>query len=218
MASRTEEKERRRRERQEAEQAAERAARRKRKLRLVAIGGAVAAVAALIVALALAGGDDPSSAAAKALTADAAAASCTVKTFPAEGREHIDGPGTYKTNPPTSGNHNPTPAPDGIYAPGNEPAKENWVHTLEHGRIIYQYKPGTSAADIAKLRALVSEEFKGSAGYHEVLLQNNTDMPKKFAAVAWTHLMTCDALTPESLKAMRTFREAYVDQAPEQIA
>lgn len=214
MASRSEEKERRRRERQAAEEAAARTAGRRRVLRIGGIA-AVAVVVAVIIAVVVAGGGSDGDA--EALAAEATAAGCTVREYPSEGREHSDQKATYKTNPPTSGTHNPTPAPDGIYAPGNEPAPENWVHTLEHGRIIFQYKPGASQADIQKLRALVSEEFKGSAGYHQVLLQNNTKMPANFAAVAWTRAMTCRSLTPQVLDAMRGFRDAYVDKAPELI-
>src|SRR3954468_13743604 len=154
MASRQEEKERRRRERLEAEQASARAASRKRTLQIA--GGAVLAVIVIgviaIVALAGGGGNDKGDT--SNLAKNATAAGCTFKSYPSEGRSHTTGKVTYKTNPPTSGNHNPTPAQDGIYAPGNEPAPENYVHSLEHGRVEFEYKPGTSAADIKKLQGL----------------------------------------------------------------
>ena len=176
----------------------------------------VAAVIAVIAVVALAGGGskgpDPST-----LSADAKAAGCTFNSYPSEGRSHTTGKVKYKTNPPTSGNHNPVPAQDGIYAPGNEPAKENWVHTLEHGRILLQYKPGTPAADVAKLRKLADEPLNGSAGYHVLLFQNNTNMPSQFAAVAWTKSLTCDRLTTQSIDVMRQFRKAYTDKGPEFI-
>ncbi len=113
------------------------------------------------------------------LTADAKAAGCTFQSFPSEGRTHTASKVTYKTNPPTSGNHNPTPAQDGFYQQGNSPPKENFVHSLEHGRIEFQYKPGTSAADIAKLRALAAEPLNGSAGYHVLFFENDTKMPAR---------------------------------------
>ena len=140
------------------------------------------------------------------LTADARAAGCTFKSFPSEGRTHTADKVAYKTNPPTSGNHNPTPALDGIYRPGNTPPKENLVHTLEHGRIEFQYKPGAPAADVTKLRRLASEPLKGTAGYHVVLFENNTKMPAEFAATAWAKSLTCSSLTPQALAAMREFR------------
>jgi len=216
MASRQEEKERRRRERQEAEQAAAKSASRKRTLQ---IGGAVVLVVAVILVIgivALAGGGS-SSADTSNLAADATAAGCTFKTFKSEGRNHTTGKVTYKTNPPTSGNHNPTPAQDGLYAPGNEPNPENYVHSLEHGRIEFEYKKGTPQAQVAQLQKLAEEPLNGSAGYHVLMFQNNTNMPSQFALAAWTKLLTCDQLTPKSLAVMRTFRKAFTDKGPEFI-
>ena len=200
MASRQEEKERRRRERQEAEQAAAKSASRKRTLQ---IGGAVVLVVAVILVIgivALAGGGS-SSADTSNLAADATAAGCTFKTFKSEGRNHTTGKVTYKTNPPTSGNHNPTPAQDGLYALGNEPNPENYVHSLEHGRIEFEYKKGTPQAQVAQLQKLAEEPLNGSAGYHVLMFQNNTNMPSQFALAAWTKLLTCDKLTPQSIAA-----------------
>jgi hypothetical protein len=216
MASRQEEKERRRRERLAAEQAAQKAASRKRKVQIG--GGAVllAAVIAVIAVVALAGGDDES-AKPSTLAADATAAGCTFNSYRSEGRNHTTGKVKYKTNPPTSGNHNPTPAQDGIYAPGNEPAPENWVHSLEHGRILFQYKPGTPASDIARLQKVAEEPLNDSAGYHVLMFQNNTKMAAQYALVAWTKSLTCDKLTSQSMDVMREFRKAYTDKGPEFI-
>jgi hypothetical protein len=219
MAHRAEEKERRRRERIEREEAARRATARKRTLR---IGGVVVAglvVLAVIVVVVAGGGGGGSSASADPakLTADAKAAGCTFSQFPSEGRTHTAGKVNYKTNPPTSGNHNPTPAPDGIYRAGNTPPKENFVHTLEHGRIEFQYKAGASAADVAKLRALAEEPVNDTAGYHMLMFENNTNMPTEFAATAWTKSITCGTLTPQAIDAMRQFRKAYTDKGPEFI-
>jgi hypothetical protein len=219
MAKRAEEKERRREERLAAEETSRRAAARKRTLQLG--GGVIGAlvVIGVVAALVLGGGKDSSGDApnAGAVKTAAAAGGCTFKQYPSEGRTHTDGKVNYKTNPPTSGNHNPTPAQDGIYAPGNTPAKENFVHTLEHGRIEFQYKPGTPAADIAKLRSLAEEPFDGTAAYHVLLFENNTNMPAQFAAAAWTRSITCPTLAPEAIDAMRAFRKAFTDKGPEFI-
>ena len=151
------------------------------------------------------------------LAADAKAAGCTFSQFKSEGATHTADKVTYKTNPPTSGNHNPTPAQDGFYRAGNTPPKENFVHTLEHGRIEFQYKPGTPAADVAKLRSLAEEPFNGTAGYHVLLFENDTKMPSQFAATAWTKSITCPTLSTQALGAMREFRTAFTDKAPEII-
>jgi len=232
MSSRQEEKQRRREERLAKEQAEASAAARKHRLGLVAAGllGA-AAVAAVIIAIAAAagGGKDHGSKvgspggsdipnkpvpAVKITDLDqaAAAAGCTVKTYPSEGRSHVTGQVTYKTNPPTSGNHNPNPADDGTYAPGQTPAKENYVHTLEHGRIEIQYAPDTLPSRIGQLQTLMDQD-----SYHALLFENNTRMPYAVAATAWTHLLGCKKFTNETFDAIRAFRKRYTDQAPEQI-
>jgi hypothetical protein len=216
MASRQEEKERRRRERLESEQAAARAASRKRTLQIA--GGAALAliVIGVIAIVALAGGGDDKADTSN-LAKNATAAGCTFKSYPSEGRNHTTGKVKYKTNPPTSGAHNPTPAQDGIYAPGNEPAPGNFVHSLEHGRVEYEYKPGTPRAQIAQMQKLALEPFNGSGGYHMLMFQNNTNMPSQFAVAAWTKLLTCNALNAKSMDVMRQFRKAYTDKGPEFI-
>jgi len=153
--------------------------------------------------------------------AAAKAAGCVMKNFPDEGAVHVAKKLTvadFKTNPPTSGDHNINPAQDGVYAPGNEPEIENWVHTLEHGRILLQYKPDTAPGRISQLQTLFNEPVLDSGnGYHSVLMQNNTKMPFEVAAVAWRHYVGCPEFTDQSLAAMREFRRVYVDKAPEQI-
>lgn len=234
MSSRAEEKQRRREERmaQEAKELA--GAQRARRLQIV--GAAVLAIAlvAVVAIVALSGGGGGSSSAkttapgakipaagplakASALPAAAKAAGCVSKTFPQQGRTHTSAKVKYKTNPPTSGPHDPTPAEDGIYDPGNTPAKEHFVHTLEHGRVEIQYRPGTPAKTIAQLTTLFNEPLNGTPGYHLLLFENNTNMPYAVAATAWTHLLGCKAMNPKVFDAVRAFRAAYTDQAPEQI-
>ncbi|MCW3017136.1 MAG: hypothetical protein JWO02_4228 [Solirubrobacterales bacterium] len=147
----------------------------------------------------------------------AAAAGCVLVNPANEGSSHVSGIVKYKSNPPASGNHNQVPAQDGIYAPGNEPAKENWVHSLEHGRIIIQYAPGTPKATIDQLETLGSEELNGSAAYHVLVMQNNTTMPYKVAAIAWDHILGCKAMNPQVFDAIRAFRKQYTDKGPELI-
>jgi hypothetical protein len=222
MASRQEEKEQRKRERLERETKAAAAAKRKRLLQL--LGGGVVAIAiagGLAFAISQGGGSSSAKVDTARLDAAAAAAGCTYRAFPSEGREHVTRtltPADYKTNPPTSGQHNPVPAVDGLYVPGNEPLLQNWVHTLEHGRVEFQYRPGTSAAVIAQLTKLFNENVKGSGnGYHSMLFENNTKMPFAVAAVAWRHYMACKTYTPKSITALRTFRDELIDKGPETI-
>lgn len=237
MSSRQEEKERRRKEREAQQQAEQAEAARKRRLQLV--GGVLAAVLAVggIAAAVIAGGSGSGGAEGDAtaevdpsvelppreiadLSEAAQAAGCTLREgLPNEGNEHLssntatfDG---YKTNPPTSGTHTPVWAEDGVYDAGNEPPKELTVHSLEHGRINFQYKPGTPQEDVETLKALWAEDFSGGNGYHQLVYQNQTGMESQFAATAWTNMITCEELSPEAIDAFRAFRAKYVDKGPE---
>jgi hypothetical protein len=227
MSHRREEKERLRQERLERERAAKEAQRRKK---LVAI---VAAVVLGIVALGglgfavLGGGDDdgdvqggdssyyPDGSVPDRQVEDldeaARAAGCELEDPRNEGSDHVEGEVEYDTNPPTGGDHNPVPADDGIYG-AEAPAKENYVHTLEHGRIIVQFKPTLPAEQRGRLRALVEED-----SYHMVLMPNNTDMPYDVAAIAWDHKVVCPRMGDKVFDAIRAFKEQYRDQGPEQV-
>ncbi len=224
MSSRREEKERLKREREERERAAAAKAKRARLLQL--IGGVVVAcaiVAGVAYAVSGGGGEDGPDIDDDKLKAAAQAAGCVYRSFPSEGEAHEDKKFTaadYKTNPPTSGPHLPPgqQAPDGLYPPGTEAEIGSWVHTLEHGRILFQYRRGADAATVAQLEKLFNEDVAGSGGaYHSVLMRNNTNMPFEVAAVAWRHYMACREFTPKAIPALRAFREELVDQAPEKV-
>jgi hypothetical protein len=222
MASRREEKERRRKERLEREKAL-RAQERRRRLYAIVVGGAlmVAAVAAIVLVVA-SGGDgggssdssglpaatDPPPEKTRNLVSAAAAADCTLRNPPIEGREHTDQPVEYKTNPPTSGNHNPQPAADGEY--GKDPGTMHLVHSLEHGRVIIQWAPTVPRRRIAQLRGLFEED-----PYHLILTPNGTKMPYEVAITAWGHSAGCKKFTNEAFDVFRDFKTRYVDKAPE---
>lgn len=215
------------------EESERKSAARTRRLQLA--GGAllgVAAIVAVIVAVTAGGGSssgsgpspsDSTSSSVKLpvrketdLATAAKAAGCVVKSFPLEGRDHTTAKVTYKTNPPTSGNHNPDPAEDGFY-PNGAPPKERNVHALEHGRIELQWKPGTPQNVIDTLEAIFNEPLKGKSGYHQLLFENNTGMPFQVAAASWQHYLGCPAWNQNVIDAIRSYREQYVDKGPEFI-
>ena len=230
MSSRQEEKERRKAERAEAEAKEARAAATKGRLQL-ALGGlvAVAAIAVAVLVFSGSGGgegdtsDPPTGVALPELKetdlkAAATAAGCALKTYPSEGRGHTTKKVAYKTNPPTSGAHNPTWSEDGLYAAENTPPLGMLVHTLEHGRIDIQYKPGTPAPTVEKLEALGTEELRfGREGYHTLVFENPTGMKPEIAATAWTQSLTCPTMNDDVYDAVRAFRVAYTDKGPELI-
>jgi hypothetical protein len=216
MAGREEE-ERRGEERLERDAAAAGGAKRKR---LVGVIGAVVLVAAVVagVALALAGGGSPD----EKLRAAAKDGGCVYRAFPEEGRDHTTrrlALANFKTNPPTSGDHHPEPAQDGAYPPGTEPPIAKWVHTLEHGRVLFQYRPDAEVETVEELEKLYNEEVGESGlGYHSVLMRNNSKMSYEVAAVAWRHYMVCERFKKKpTIAALKMFREERVDKAPEKV-
>jgi hypothetical protein len=240
VSSRQEEKQKRREERLAREQAEKAAAARRQRLTLagaVLAGVAVIAVVVLLVSGTLGGGDDGESAAQDVpsseeladqnitlpaqqigdLAAAAKAAGCKIENPPIEGRNHETKDFTekdYKTNPPTSGNHFPQWYEDGIYGAGETPNLGMLVHTLEHGRIDVQYKPGTPTHTVKQLEALLAEQ---EDGYHMLLFQNGTNMDAQIAATAWGHSVTCPQFNNQVFDVLRTFRAKYIDQGPERV-
>jgi len=234
MSSRQEEKEQRRLEREQQEAVERRGANRKARVRMAL--GALAALAVIggIVALLLSqsgdgGGNDDGRRTATnvdgvtlpepvttSLQDAAKTAGCELTNAKFEGAGHEERKFTaadYKSNPPTSGAHFPTWYEDGIYEPGSVPDLGQLVHTLEHGRINVQYKPGTPAQTVKQLEAFAAEK----TGYHLLLYENTTDMPFAVAATAWTQTLSCDEMKPEVFDALRTFYQQYVDKGPEQV-
>jgi Protein of unknown function (DUF3105) len=234
MSSRQEEKERRKRERQEREAAQKASVARRKRMQMVFGGGlaAVAVVAVVVVLVFVVGGggdDDPASGVSAGsaaipaqkisdIKAAAKAAGCTLKEdLPNEGAGHLEKDfkeSDYKQNPPTSGNHFPQWAQDGIYNPGDTPDLGQLVHTLEHGRIDVQYKPGTPKTTVAQLETLMKEN---EDGYHMLLFENPTKMPFAVAATAWDQQLGCPTMNDKVFDAIRTFREAHIDKGPEVV-
>jgi Protein of unknown function (DUF3105) len=234
VSSRQEEK-RRRREEREARERAEKAAAARRKRLQLALGGllGVAAIAAVVVVVVIGlGGDDTGSASEPGelsanvqipeqrvgdLDQAVEAAGCRVQHPEIEGATHETRDFTaadYKTNPPTSGNHFPRWADDGMYDAGDTPQLGLLVHTLEHGRINVQYKPGTPQRTVDQLEALLAEQ---SDGYHMLLYENPTGMDAQVAATTWGHSVTCPRMNDQVFDVLRTFRASYIDQGPEDV-
>jgi hypothetical protein len=225
MASRKDEKERRRQERLAQERALDEQARRRRLYTIFVGGGlALAALVAIVVVVAAGGGgggDGPGSDSLEiaatappaqkesSLEKAAAAANCKLLNPPIEGRGHTTEPVKYKTNPPSSGEHNPVPAADGAYA--KAPGPTHLVHTLEHGRVEIQYTPSkVSQARLSQLKGLFDDD-----PYHLVLTPNTTRMPYALAVVAWGHIAGCKRVTDETFDVIRAFHQRYKVNAPE---
>ena len=232
MSSRKEQKEALRAERERREQEAAAAERRKRMIGYGAAGALVlAAVVAIVVVVLASGGDDgedmgargaepsadveavpiPKPGGATDLEAAAKAANCDLEQLESEGRNHVSGEVKYKTSPPSSGDHNEFPAEDGIYG-GDAPPPEQFVHSLEHGRVILWHKPDATPDLQGQLKSLFDED-----NYHLIVAPNAREMDAEVAASSWTRTLTCKQVTDETWDALRLFRDRYRDQAPERV-
>ncbi len=237
MSSRQEEKEARRQERIAQEEQDRKSAARIKRVQYVVGGVLVIGIIAAVVVVLMSGGDGGGGGTDEPGTATTAsgesitlpepaildetqaveAAGCELEQIPNEGRGHENKEFTiedYDNNPPTSGTHFPQWADDGIYDPGNTPELGMLVHTLEHGRINVQYKPGTDANTISKLEAFLGE----NEGYHMLLYENQTDMEPALVATAWDFELSCPDANDKVWDALRTFRDAHLDRAPEKVA
>jgi hypothetical protein len=234
MSSRQQEKEQRRQERLEREAAERKAAARKKRLGVVLAGvlGVLVLAGAAVAIISATGGNDEQEVSGNSgdaaditlppqeetdLQAAAKAAGCKVETVPYAGAGHEDKEfkaSDYNSNPPTSGAHNPAWYEDGIYEPGTTPKLGELVHTLEHGRINIQYKPGSPPRVVQQLEALYDEM---SEGYHLMLYENTTGMKEAVAATAWTQKLGCPEMNDKVFDAIRTFRARYIDKGPERV-
>jgi hypothetical protein len=183
----------------------------------LAVAGACAALAVAEVDLATTEGEAAPPGHGETPASLARAAGCSLRTHRGEGRAHTTRRVRYRTNPPTSGDHDPIASEDGVYASTNPPDVEQSVHALEHGRILLQYRSGTPRFRIAQLERLVDEDVKGAPGYHTLLFRNQTRMPSVVAATAWRVSLTCPRMHRRVFAAVRAFRRAYVDKGPEFI-
>ena len=144
----------------------------------------------------------------------AEAAKCTVeRDLRDEGAEHLspDAPiPNYRTNPPSSGNHSPEPLADGAYQ--TTPSPLNFVHSLEHGRVQFQYDPSLPEADQLAIKGLFDNDPAG------MIMFPNPDLDGAVAASAWTNLLTCETFEGDAtLAALSAFRSEFRGRGPEPV-
>jgi hypothetical protein len=145
------------------------------------------------------------------LTEAAKAAKCVLRNPPEEGNTHLlpsQNTPTYKSDPPTSGNHDPVPLANGVYR-SPIPGFRNAVHTLEHGRVEVMYQPDLPDADQLRLKGVIDEDFR------DMVMFPYEKMEWEVAAAAWGHYMGCRAYDDKVLDAIRAFRDTYRDKGPE---
>jgi hypothetical protein len=238
VSSRREQKEKLRQEREQREAAAK-ADQRRRQLIGYAVGGGIALVAVIIGVAVLAGGGGGSSEASgdvlpsggsyppprevSSVEAGAKLANCKLTSYKANSREHLaDLSQTvkYASNPPTSGPHYQVPAEDGAYGEDVPDVKE-FVHTLEHGRVIIWFNKKLPASDRAALKKYYDDD-----PYQMVLVANQTKMPYDVAVSAWNkdpepngtgRLLACKKYNDNVFTAIEAFKDENRSRGPEPV-
>lgn len=143
-----------------------------------------------------------------ATVATAPAGPCQTDTASDPGSGHVQDP-TYAVNPPSGGDHEPVPAPSGIYGgSGPVPRDGQLVHSLEHGYVVVWYRSGLTAADITTLANTVAPFSR------DVLLVPRTALPVRVAATAWHQRLLCDDVDSAKLA---DFIDTYRNKGPERI-
>ncbi len=141
------------------------------------------------------------------LKAAAKAAGCTLTlSLPDYGHQHVS-PGTkvdYKGEPPTSGNHVEPPhmQADGAYS--EEPDPIDFVHSLEHSRVEFEYSPNLPDSDSLAIKGVFDQSPSG------VLMFPNDQLPDGVAAAAWRNRMNCAKYEgAKTLEALADFRQQF---------
>jgi hypothetical protein len=192
-----------------------------------AIGAGVLILVAVVLAVVLTGGKSSS----KNVAAAMQSAGCTYKTvaaFVPKGQgvhvASLTKKFPWNTTPPSNGQHYPIWAVWGFYT---EPVNPRMVvHNEEHGGVVLWWGSKVPASTVSALRSFYNEQPVGVFG---------TPYPKlgsKVAITAWTgnptnyghngyygqgHIATCARFDGATLKAFRTFRNAYRGHGPEGI-
>lgn len=119
---------------------------------------------------------------------------------------------TYKTNPPSSGDHWPVwaafrkydkPVPRGMY-----------VHNLEHGTVVLLYKCSGSCPDVVAMLDSVRTSTSDSCDAPRILLTPDPELATPIAASAWGATYTATCIDKASLAA---FAKAHIGQGPEDV-
>lgn len=180
-------------------------------------------VAALAMIAVLAGacssGSDEESGPAQPVELEPAnpAAGCgPVTRFGAEESKHVEEGAKvqYKTQPPTTGNHERIVGATGTIA--KEIPDEVQVHNLEHGHVLIQYVPGRVPAEVLSGLVLLARANK-----EWVLLAPRSAsrfVPEAAVAfTAWRTLQACDKPVAATVDEAKSFVKRYQGKAPEKI-
>ena len=120
---------------------------------------------------------------------------------------------SYRSNPPASGPHYPVWLRYEEYT--STVPRGYWVHNLEHGAIVFLYRPDAPAAMVEALRAFYrSLGPDRDCGHRLALLMPDPELPRPVAAVAADWLLTADGVDAPTVAA---FVAARRNRGPERV-
>jgi hypothetical protein len=113
----------------------------------------------------------------------------------------------YRTSPPTSGPHNPTPQGAGVYE--TPPDIYKTIHSLEHAAVVVWYRPTATGGALTELKSFFQENPQDITkviiapfNYPTQGAAGTLPAGKNMVLVAWHHMQSCDRV---SLGAARSF-------------
>lgn len=134
--------------------------------------------------------------------------------LPDQGYDHVP-VGTqvqYRTSPPASGPHYPSPVPAGVY-PNGLPVGF-WVHNLEHGYVVLLYRPPLPDALLMQFREMVQDFPKSKWRNVKLVVAPYEQMIHPFALLGWDWRMWMDSFDRAQVLQFYTQR---VDKGREDI-
>ena len=131
-----------------------------------------------------------------------------VESSPSQGRAHLN-PGqsyAYQNRFPTSGPHDPTWTPPGVYDQPQRPTQ--LVHALEHGNIVIYYdEPGPEVMErLERWADLYDDQWSG------LVVTPAAGLGNAVVLTAWTKRLELDPFDPAAAAA---FIDAYRGRGPE---
>jgi len=138
-----------------------------------------------------------------------------VTPVPNEGWSHVAEGSvvSYRANPPASGPHYPVWARYQEHAVAV--ARPYWVHNLEHGAIVFLYRPDAPPATVSALRAVFKSLPNDPAcGHRRALLTPDPLLPRATAVVAADFVVAADCVNAGII---RDFAIGRRGRGPEQV-
>jgi hypothetical protein len=114
----------------------------------------------------------------------------------------------YTVDPPSGGDHLSQAAPPGDYEGAKVAADGYYVHSLEHGYVVFWHRADVTPDQLTSIVNVAKETPK------DVLVVARPSLTVPVAATAWGHRLLCDQI---ALQALRAFALQYRNKGPEKI-